>query len=196
MTQPQTIALALAEERNAAAAEQIKAGPPQAAFGAIFEQYYERVFRYIRYRVTCEYTAEDLTSQVFERVWSRFASFREDKAPFEVWLFAIARNAVNDYGRQQRRRRFFSLEALKSAASSGDTPEAMALAGEAKDNLLEAMSVLKPKERSIVALKFGADLKNGEIAKLAGMSESNVGVTLYRSMKKLKAELERKGCHE
>ncbi len=197
MTQPQTIPLALAEEICDAAEERANAaGSPQASFGAVFELYYERVFRYIRYRVMCEYTAEDLTSQVFERVMGRFASFREDKAPFEVWLFAIAKNAVNDYGRQQRRRRFFSLEAIKNAASAGKTPEAMALAGEAKDSLLQALSVLKPKERSILALKFGAELKNGEIAKLAGMSESNVGVTLYRSMKKLRAELERKGCHE
>ncbi|MDF2936387.1 MAG: subfamily polymerase sigma-24 subunit [Paenibacillaceae bacterium] len=195
MTQPQTMPLALAEEKRDTA-DRLQSGPPQAAFGAVFELYYDRVFRYIRYRVECQYTAEDLTSQVFERVLGRFASFREEKAPFEVWLFAIARNAVNDYGRQQKRRRFFSLEALKEAASGGKTPEAMALAGEAKDSLLQAMCVLKPKERSILALKFGAELKNGEIARLTGMSESNVGVTLYRSMKKLRTELERKGCHE
>ncbi len=40
-----------------------------------------------------------------------------------------------------------------------------------------------------MALKFGADLKNTEIASLTGISESNVGVILYRSMKKLKAEI-------
>ncbi|MNF04875.1 RNA polymerase sigma factor SigX [compost metagenome] len=52
-----------------------------------------------------------------------------------------------------------------------------------------ALDALSAKERNIVALKFGADLKNTEIASLTGMSESNVGVILYRSMKKLKAEI-------
>ncbi|MNC17198.1 RNA polymerase sigma factor SigM [compost metagenome] len=187
--------LKLAEERRDTEG-QFRAESAQAVFESIFEMYYDRVFRYVSYRVECRYTAEDLASQVFEKVLARFASFREEKAPFEVWLFAIARNTVNDYGRQQRRRRLFSLEVLKEAVSGGKTPEALALAGEAKDSLIQAMSVLKPRERSILALKFGAELKNGEIAGLAGMSESNVGVTLYRSMKKLKAELERKDYHE
>lgn len=52
-----------------------------------------------------------------------------------------------------------------------------------------ALDTLSAKERNIVALKFGADLKNTEIASLTGISESNVGVILYRSMKKLKAEI-------
>ncbi|MNJ03230.1 RNA polymerase sigma factor SigX [compost metagenome] len=53
------------------------------------------------------------------------------------------------------------------------------------------MQALKTKERHIVALKFGAGLKNVEIAQLLDISESNVGVMLFRVMKKLKLELER-----
>ncbi|MFF2908660.1 sigma factor-like helix-turn-helix DNA-binding protein [Paenibacillus sp. NPDC057934] len=40
-----------------------------------------------------------------------------------------------------------------------------------------------------MALKFGAGLKNKEIASITGMSESNIGVILYRSMRKLKSEI-------
>lgn len=194
MTQPHTMQLALAERKQDSG--QTVAGAAQADFSMQFEAYYARVFRYIRYRVGCRFAAEDLASQVFEKAWARHSSYREDKAPFEVWLFAIARNTVNDYARQQKRHRLFSLEALKDAVSGAKSPESEAIDGEARDKLLSAMGVLKPVERCMLALKFGAELKNREIAGLSGKSESNVGVTLYRAMKKLKAELERMGCHE
>lgn len=47
------------------------------------------------------------------------------------------------------------------------------------------------RERNIVALKFGGNLKNKEIAGIIDITESNVGVILYRIMKKLKTEMER-----
>ncbi len=53
-------------------------------FTSIFEDYYPRIFNYTAYRVSCRYTAEDLTSQVFEKAWSRLHSYSPEKAPFEV----------------------------------------------------------------------------------------------------------------
>lgn len=60
---------------------------------------------------------------------------------------------------------------------------------ERSDRLNRALDTLSAKERNIIALKFGADLKNTEIARVTGISESNVGVILYRSMRKLKSEI-------
>ncbi|MFD2875532.1 sigma-70 family RNA polymerase sigma factor [Paenibacillus rhizoplanae] len=55
-----------------------------------------------------------------------------------------------------------------------------------------ALDTLSPKERNLIALKFGADLKNTEIARITGISESNVGVILYRSMRKI--EIRNREC--
>ncbi|MEF2966369.1 sigma-70 family RNA polymerase sigma factor [Paenibacillus sp. M1] len=165
-------------------------------FTGIFEAYYERIFNYIRYRVGSLYTTEDLTSQVFEKALTKRSTFRIDRSPFEVWLLAIARNAVNDYFRRQRRQRLFSLDLLKEAISGQKGPESLTLVKESEEQLNRALLTLNAKERHINALKFGADLKNVQIAELIGMSESNVGVTLFRVMKKLKSELERMGAHD
>lgn len=70
-------------------------------FAAVFEAYYKRIFNYIAYRVSCRYTAEDLASQVFEKTLSKLPGYSPEKAPLEVWLFAIARNVVNDYYRMR-----------------------------------------------------------------------------------------------
>ncbi|MNO50946.1 RNA polymerase sigma factor SigX [compost metagenome] len=157
----------------------------------LFEAYYERIFNYIRYRIDDRYTAEDLTSQVFEKMLAKRSTFRADRSPFEVWLFAIARNTVNDHFRGLRRQRLFSLELFKETQSTQKGPESMTIARESEDDLTNALQALKTKERHIVALKFGAGLKNVEIAQLLDISESNVGVMLFRVMKKLKLELER-----
>ncbi|AIQ39630.1 sigma-70 family RNA polymerase sigma factor [Paenibacillus sp. FSL R7-0297] len=158
-------------------------------FAAIFETYYKRIFNYIAYRVSCRYTAEDLASQVFEKTLSKLSGYSMEKAPLEVWLFAIARNVVNDYYRSRARHRFFSLDTLRELVSGKKEPEALILDSERSDRLNRALDTLSAKERNIIALKFGADLKNTEIARVTGISESNVGVILYRSMRKLKSEI-------
>lgn len=104
-------------------------------------------------------------------------------------MFAIARNVVNDHYRSLKRRSFFSLDAVKELVSSRKDPESMILQGERNGKLIKALNTLNSRERNIVALKFGANLKNIEIAQVTGITESNIGVILYRTMKKLKTEI-------
>lgn len=162
----------------------------------IFETYYKRVYNFIYYRVGCQYTTEDLTSQVFEKVMMKISTYSENKSPFEVWLFAIARNVVNDYYRSFKKHKFFSLDTIKDLVSKGKTPEDVLEIAETNDKLLRALNTLDMRERNIVALKFGANLKNIEIAEILELTESNVGVILYRTMRKLKSELEREDIYE
>jgi RNA polymerase sigma factor (sigma-70 family) len=68
-------------------------------FAQLYDVYYKRVYKYICYRINNHYAAEDICSQVFEAVISKYHSFKPEKSSFEVWLFAIARNAVADYFR-------------------------------------------------------------------------------------------------
>ncbi|WP_339317171.1 sigma-70 family RNA polymerase sigma factor [Paenibacillus sp. FSL R10-2734] len=160
-----------------------------ALFTTIFETFYKRIFNYIAYRVSSRHTAEDLTSLVFEKTLAKLATYAQEKAPLEVWLFAIARNVVNDHYRSLKRRSFFSLDAVMELVSTRKEPESLILQGERNDKLNEALNTLNSRERNIVALKFGANLRNTEIAQLTGISEGNIGVILYRTMKKLKIEI-------
>ncbi|MCK8487338.1 sigma-70 family RNA polymerase sigma factor [Paenibacillus sp. MBLB2552] len=172
--------------------EQTTAVTADTGFEVIFETYYTRIFKYIRFRVDCDYTAEDLTSQVFEKGWTRYGTFRADRSPIEVWLIAIARNTVNDYYRKQQRRKWYSLDLFKESPSREQRPEDRTLVREAETEMSRALQMLKPLERHVIALKFGAGLKNVQIAEFTDLSESHVGVMLFRATKKLKLELERK----
>lgn len=160
-------------------------------FTYIFETYYKRIYNYIYYRVNCNEEAEDLTSQVFEKVMFKIGTYSESKSPFEVWLFAIARNIINDYFRSLKKYKFFSIDKIENLTSVEKNPEDILVKAETNDKLLKALSILSRRERNIVAFKFGGNLKNKEIAEILDITESNVGVILYRTMKKLKTEMER-----
>lgn len=165
-------------------------------FTYIFETYYKRVYNYIYYRVNCHYTAEDLTSQVFEKIMLKIDTYSKAKSPFEVWLFAIARNTINDYFRRSKKYKFLSIDSIKELVTKKKTPEDIVEKSETNDELLKALKTLDAREQNIIALKFGAELKNVEIAEILGLTEGNIGVILYRTMKKLKRELERGDQYE
>ena len=159
----------------------------------IFEAYYKRVYNYIYYRVNDHHISEDLVSITFEKVIAKLHTYSDTKAPFEVWLFAIAKNTVNDYCRKNKSQKLISIDIFKELISKRKTPEEIILTAEANDKLLRALDTLTPRERNAIALKFGGNLKNKEVAKLLNITESNVGVLLYRSMKKLKKRIEGEG---
>jgi RNA polymerase sigma-70 factor (ECF subfamily) len=168
-----------------------------AAFAAIYDHYFPRVYNYVRYRVGDVEAADDLTAQVFERTLVNIGRYRPERAPFAAWLFAIARNAVSDYLRAQRRRRWFSLEMLRDRSSAEPQPEEVAIGNETRAELLAAVARLSDRERDLIALKFAAGLTNRRIAELTGLSYSNVGVILYRAVRRLRAELNvKEGDHE
>lgn len=160
-----------------------------AAFAAIYDHYFPRVYNYARYRVGDAQTADDLTAQVFERVLVKIGEYRPERRPFAAWLFAIARNAVNDHLRAQQRHPWLSLEAVRGRASTAPSPEVVVERDESRSELLDAVARLSERERELVALKFAAGLTNRTIADLTGLSEGNVGVVLYRAMRRLRVVL-------
>lgn len=159
----------------------------------IYDLYYKRVFKYICYRINNHYAAEDLCSQVFETVMRKYHSYSPDKSGFDVWLFAIVRNAVTDYFRSRKTKRHFSLDAIMEMVFPKPSPEELAIRDDNNRALFHALAQLREKERNIIAMKYGAGLKNSDIAQVMGVSDSNIGVVLHRSLKKLQQTLEAGG---
>lgn len=160
-----------------------------AAFAALYDHYFPRIYNYMRYRVWDAQVADDLTARVFERALADLAAYRPERAPFGAWLFGIARHAVSDHFRRQKRRRWLSLDLLHRVPSPDPPPDELAAHAETCDRLLDAVAALGDRERDLIALKFAAGLTNREIATLTQLSESNVGVILYRAIQRLRRAL-------
>ena len=160
-------------------------------FKQLYEAHYKQIYNYISLRINNHWDTGDLVSQVFEKLIEKYPSYRPDRGNLEAWLMGLAKNTVNDYYRKKQRRTFVSLEYLANFISLGKEPEEILVVKESNAKLIKALSKLSRKEREIISLKFSSDLKNTDIAKISGMSASNIGVILFRSMKKLRKELEK-----
>lgn len=160
-----------------------------AAFAVLYDHYFSRVYNYVRYRVQDADVTDDIVAQVFERALTHIGSYRPERAPFAAWLFAIARHAVNDHLRAQRRHRWLKLEVVRAHTSGELQPEEAAVESEMRTALLASLACLNERERDLIALKFAAGLTNRRIAELTGLSEGNVGVILYRAVRRLRAAL-------
>jgi RNA polymerase sigma factor (sigma-70 family) len=165
------------------------AGTEPAALAAVYDFYFPRVYMYVRYRVEDPSVADDLTSRTFEQVTKKLDTYSPKRAPFAAWLFAIARNAVNDHLRAMRRHPSLPFEALAGRANSEDPPEETVIQQEEKNRLLRAVAQLPERERELIALKFTAGLTNRQIAGMLPLSEKNVGVILYRAIRDLRVHL-------
>ena len=156
-------------------------------FEPIYARYGKRVYGYFFCRTGNAQTAEDLTADLFLKVLCRHQSFDAEKAPFEVWLFRLARNMAVDFFRVHKRRadRTVSIEAVREAAG-GVSPELRVMEDEVGEALRQAVARLPEKQRSLVALRYAAGMRNTEIAEITGLSESHVGVLMHRALEKLR----------
>jgi RNA polymerase sigma-70 factor (ECF subfamily) len=162
-----------------------------AASEADFEELYRlelpRIYNYFRYRVGDGPVAEDLTSETFEKAWRNRWRYRRDLAAFSTWLFTIARRVVQDYYRKQHDD--LPLEQVTELVKSENLEDLVEQNAEMAQ-LSVLLSRLADRERELVALKYGAGLTNRAIARLSGISESNVGTILYRAVQTLRSEWE------
>jgi RNA polymerase sigma factor (sigma-70 family) len=155
-----------------------------------FEQLYtenaQAVFAFLAYRTGDEALAEDLLADVFERALRSRKRFDPRRGRKRTWLYSIALNLVRDHRRRAAvEAQVVAQAALVPAASEHETERL-----EARDEIGRALSVLSDEEREAVALRFGADLRLKEIARVTGVSESAAEGRLYRALRKLRPELE------
>ena len=160
-----------------------------AAFSLIFEHYFPLVHKYVFYRINDPHASDDLVSQVFEKIVTNLSKYRSNQAPFGPWVFGIARHAVSDFFRSQQRNRLFSFEHLPQLAAIDPPLEVTTMQTEEDHHLICALSKLPDREKDLISLKFAGGLNNRQIARLTGLSESHVGVILYRAIQKLRESL-------
>ena len=156
--------------------------------GSLYEQYLPRVFQYVNYRVGEVTTAEDLTSDIFNKALTNYTKYDSGKAAFSTWIFSIARNTIIDYYRRRSRERKLRGEVQSKDVTFSKSAEEEASRSEDVRKLHDCLARLTPNERELVSLKFSSEMTNREISRITGLSESNVGTILCRAVRKLRDE--------
>lgn len=162
-----------------------------AAFTALYDHYFERVYRHVYYWVGNRTDAEDLVQQVFLQAWRAIGRYRHT-ASFAAWLFTIAHNAVRQFHRDRKRTEPLDLDVADEPAAGArwTDPEATALTGHDRAAVRQAILRLRDEQRQVVIMRFVEELDCADVAAALGKSEGNIRVIQHRAMQELRRLLE------
>jgi RNA polymerase sigma-70 factor (ECF subfamily) len=141
------------------------------------------VHRYVQSIVHDAHDAEDVTQNVFVKVFGCLERYDESRAPFSAWLLRIARNAALDHLRRRRTLPCDGLAARRSAVTKQD-PDASA-------TLRDAFETLPDQQRLVLFLRHVLGLSPDEIARELGRTPASVNGLQHRGRSALKAALRR-----
>ena len=181
-------------------AEQALSGNQQ-AFETLVNRYSGSLFSFIYHYLDDYDKACDILQQVFLQLYLSLATLRTSE-PLKPWLFQVARNRCLDDIRQRNRRRnvyFSELETqneegeapvLFSIPDTGPMPEELAESHDLQSRLVQAIHALPPKFRSVVFLRYTAQLSFSEIGAVLSMPTATAKTYFQRAKPLLRAHLQ------
>jgi RNA polymerase sigma-70 factor (ECF subfamily) len=142
------------------------------AFAQLYEEHFDKIYRYVVLRIGNKVEAEDLTQQVFLNALRSISSFKWKGVPFSAWLFRIAHNLVVDYLRKEAKRITTPLD--DSMVDSGSNPQKLTEQRLDIEQLALAAKQLTKLQREVIRLRFAGELSVAEVAKAMGKSQGAV----------------------
>jgi len=163
----------------------------QQAFTQLYDEHFDRIYRYIYFRVSNQAEAEDLTQEVFLKALQAIGSYKWRDLPFAAWLFRIAHNQVIDHVRKRSKQKKAPLE--EAAAVSVEDPVAMSEHKSEIEELTSAVKELPSAQQEVISLRFISGLPIAEVAKTLGKSEGTVKALQFNGTVSLRRILSGKG---
>jgi RNA polymerase sigma-70 factor, ECF subfamily len=166
-------------------------------FEQIFAEHHSAVYRLALRFLGRPEDAEDVTQEVFTKVWRNLPAFNGDSS-VKTWVYRIAINCCIDFGRKPWRR-FSELnsslsggleqEKVHSFVVDGIDAERRLIAEEKAANLRKAITRLKPHLKSVLVMKELEELSYDEISATLNLSMGTISSRLNRARKALQEAL-------
>jgi RNA polymerase sigma-70 factor (ECF subfamily) len=157
------------------------------AFQPIYQKWLKPIYRYFYFRVGNEKDAEDLTSQVFLKVYEDLPRYRS-KGSFSAWIFTIAHARMVDFFRKATREQ--KLEKADYTANSSDLLTMVVHSNEI-DELLALLHKMTEEEQELIRLRFFGELSYREIGEILNRKEDAVRKSVTRLLDQMQVEMER-----
>lgn len=158
------------------------------ALGQIYDEYSERIYNYIYYRVGDRDLAQDLTAEVFLKVIDAIKAHKGWRTSLTGWLFRIAHNLVVDHFRGMPVKETLPLDEQLVAIEGN--PSLAAAQVLTQRRLRAAVNRLTEDQQQVVILKFVEEMSNAEIARILGKTEGAVKSLQHRALASLRRHLE------
>ena len=158
----------------------------QEAFAQLYEEHFDKIYRYVTLRIGNETEAEDMAQQVFLNALQSISSFKWKGIPFSAWLFRIAHNQVVDFLRRKKR---IAVPLDESLTSNDNNPQLMAERKLDIEQLLLATKRLTEAQREVISLRFAGELSIAQVAKVMGKSQGAVKALQHSAIVALRKAL-------
>jgi len=156
-------------------------------FENIYIKYSDKIYRYLYLNTKDPYLAEDITAEVFLRVWKKWKELKKDY--IQALLFKIAKNILIDYFRKQKNKKQLSLEKAVEKGIEPSYDEDLIERMHVDENLkkiTKSLDFLPNNLKEVVILRFIEELSAKEAADIMKTTEGNIRVLQYRALIKLK----------
>ena len=165
-------------------------GQREWAFNLIVKNYSERIYQHIRRFVYSHDDADDLTQEVFIKVWAALPSFRGDAQLF-TWIYRIATNEVLNHLRKEKFKALISFDS-ESSSLERKIDEDPHFNGDAiQRELHKAIQRLPQKQRVVFNLRYFEEMKYEDISEITGTSVGALKASYHHAYGKIKDELKK-----
>jgi len=153
-------------------------------FNLLIKEYQERVYWHTRKMVIDHEDANDLTQEIFMKVWKNIDAFRSDSKLF-TWIYRIATNECLNFLKKKKKRFFLPIHDVSSELNQKlDSGEHLS-GDEVQLRLQKALLTLPEKQRLVFNMKYFDDMKFSEISEVTGTSEGALKANYHHAVKKI-----------
>jgi len=161
----------------------------QVALTQLYEDNFDRIYRYIVLKIGDRTEAEDMTQQVFLNALQSISSYKFKGMPFSSWLYRIAHNQVVDYFRKKSKRPTVPLDESLPIPATGGNPEHLVETKMQIEEVVVAAGKLTDAQREVISLRFAGELSIAESAVAMGKSEGAVKALQHSAIVALRKAL-------
>jgi len=160
-------------------------------FSKIYDQYIEKIYRFVFLKVDSKETAQDLTAESFLRFWQALnkGNLKIENAP--SFLYKIARNLVVDYYRKKGKNEVVSIEKIGSVEDARQNLEKLVTLNSEMEIIKKAILELNEDYQNVIIWYYLDDLSIEEVSKLCGRSIPATRVLISRAVKSLRETLKK-----
>lgn len=159
-------------------------GTRQYGFNLLTREYQERVYWHIRKMVIDHDDADDLTQEVFIKVWNNLDKFRAESRLF-TWIYRIATNECLNFLKKKKRKFFVPIHDVASELASKIDEGHLITGDEVQLKLQKAILSLPEKQRAVFNMKYFDEMKFDEIAEVTGTSVGALKASYHLAAKKI-----------
>jgi len=160
----------------------------QDAFAQLYENHFDKIYRYVILKIGNMAEAEDMTQQVFVKAYESISSYRWQGIPFSAWLFRIAHNQMVDFVRKASKKQTIPFDESLPVLSDSNPEHEVEVKMEMEKVVLASRKLTKA-QHEVINLRFAGGLSIAEVAKTMRKSEGAIKALQHSAILALRKTL-------